>query len=86
MSFLFDPGPPKPLGHQKPHNMRCVPGLNGNGPDGETCRTCKHLVHTGHYGNYLKCGLCRSAWTHGPGTDIKASWPACEKWEKKETK
>ena len=30
---------------------------------------------------YRKCLLMRAHWTHGPGTDIKASYPACKHWE-----
>lgn len=56
----------------------------GTGPAGETCRSCKHYTHTvsGARNTFRKCGLMRSAWTHGPGTDIKAGSPACSKWER----
>src|SRR5258708_34516181 len=54
----------------------------GTGPAGETCKTCLHYTHGGS-GNrkFPKCGLMRPLWTHGPGTDIKASSPACAKFE-----
>lgn len=54
----------------------------GSGPAGETCRTCAH--YSGHRTNkiFRKCGLLRSVWTHGPGTDILARSPACARWEK----
>jgi hypothetical protein len=52
----------------------------GTGPAGETCKTCAHYTRVQHAKVYLKCGLMRSVWTNGPGTDIKASSPACEKW------
>lgn len=63
-----------------PEGRRCTPP--GRGPSGETCRTCRHKIATG-YGRrrYLKCGLVRRFWTHGAATDIRASWPACAKWE-----
>jgi len=63
---------PKPLGHAGPV---------GSGPDGETCKTCKHLCRVQYAKTYLKCGLLRKQWTHGPGTDIKAKDAACWKWE-----
>jgi hypothetical protein len=52
----------------------------GTGPDGETCGSCKHCVRAWN-GRYRKCGLLRSIWTGGPGTDIKARSAACSKWE-----
>lgn len=57
----------------------------GTGPEGETCKSCKHLVRveTGARRIYRKCGLQRHRWTHGPGTDIKASALACRCWEEK---
>jgi hypothetical protein len=60
----------------------------GTGPAGETCKTCAHYTHSrnseGRGRKFPKCGLMRRLWTHGPGTDIKASSPACRKWEAKE--
>lgn len=53
----------------------------GTGPDGETCKTCKHYVVKSMAKTYRKCGLMRLFWTSGPGTDIRASDPACKKWE-----
>lgn len=79
---LFDVGEPAPQGRHVPHNMRCVPGINGNGPIDETCGTCRHLVRK--RGRYKKCELTRDFWTNGAGTDIRARWPACEKWEPKQ--
>jgi hypothetical protein len=54
----------------------------GSGPAGETCKTCKHIVRLRYARVYRKCGLMRSFWTHGPGTDIEARSPACRRWEK----
>ena len=56
----------------------------GTGPAGETCKTCKHYTLRQFAKAYRKCGLMRQHWTGGPGTDIKASDPACKKWEKPE--
>jgi hypothetical protein len=67
----------------KPGKLRATPAKPGTGPEGETCKTCKHYCRV-HYHDkvYLKCGLMRAEWSHGPGTDIKASYPACKEWAK----
>ena len=85
---LFDVGerieplePAQNTGRKKPP---CTPAPVGSGP-AETCKTCKHKYQTSGTANrYLKCGLMRAVWTKGPGTDIKASWPACRMWESAE--
>lgn len=60
----------------------CTPFPLGTGPDGETCGSCRHRRRVGHHDQtYQKCGLVQSSWTHGRGSDIKASWLACKKWE-----
>jgi hypothetical protein len=63
---------PKPSGHAWPP---------GSGPEGRTCKECVHytLVHWDR--SYRKCKLARSKWTRGPGSDIRASDPACLKFE-----
>lgn len=53
----------------------------GTGPAGETCKTCAHLYRKALARTYLKCGLMQAAWTGGGKTDVKASAPACSKWE-----
>jgi hypothetical protein len=53
----------------------------GTGPQGETCKTCAHIVRGRRY---RKCALRRATWTHGYGTDILASAPACKKWQRPE--
>lgn len=59
-----------------------TPHRPGSGPAGQTCGTCKHLEHVEHHDkHYLKCGLMRALWSRGPGTDIRAKWPACRRWE-----
>jgi hypothetical protein len=79
---LFDAGPPLPKCQAIPHERRAVAGLNGRGPAGETCGGCLNCVRlVYHNKTYLKCGLVRHLWTHGPGSDIKASWPSCEQWQ-----
>jgi hypothetical protein len=55
----------------------------GTGPKGETCKTCEHYCRSNYHNVvYRKCALVK--WTHGPGTDIKASAPACAKWQPKD--
>ena len=57
----------------------------GTGPEGETCGSCAHIVRAGSSKRiYMKCGLMRAVWTHGPGTDIRARDLACGKWERPE--
>lgn len=51
----------------------------GTGPEGETCGTCKHACR---FRRYIKCGLNRSRWTGGYGTDIRAKDASCKFWEK----
>jgi len=53
----------------------------GSGPQGETCRGCEHYAV--RLERYRKCRLMRDEWTGGAATDIKASSPACAKWEAK---
>lgn len=66
--------------HPKPKGMHAAPA--GSGPARETCGSCAHLVRKRMATKtYLKCGLCRSSWTGGAGTDVKARDPACSKWQ-----
>lgn len=59
-----------------------TPHRPGTGPAGESCKTCRHLSPVEYHNkHYLKCGLMRALWSHGPGTDIRAKWPACRAWE-----
>lgn len=68
-----------PLQRRKVHAA-----MPGTGPNGKTCRGCKHYYRA-HYHDktWLKCNLMREHWTHGPGSDIKASDPACRMFEEK---
>lgn len=58
--------------------------MPGSGPQGETCKTCKHYTIRQMAGSFRKCGLMVRAWTNSYGTDILASSPACQRWEKPE--
>lgn len=49
--------------------------------NGKTCRSCQHLVRVSYGKTFYKCGLIRSQWTHGVGTDIRLKDPACDKFE-----
>lgn len=62
----------------RPNGYADVPG---HGPEGETCKTCRHIVRIRRSRVYFKCHLARAGWTHGTGTDILASSPACRLWE-----
>lgn len=67
---------------EKPLGQRCTPMPSGTGPEGETCGTCRFKVYRGNVaGRYLKCELTQEHWTGGGGSDIKARWLACGKWE-----
>jgi len=54
--------------------------LYGRGPEGARCGACRHLLRTGNANNtYLKCAL--GPRSHGPGTDWRARWPACGRFQ-----
>ena len=46
--------------------------------NGKTCGGCVHHKRREMNKVFHKCDLNE---THGPGTDIRVSWPACEKYE-----
>ena len=48
--------------------------------NGQTCATCAHHVVRRRNQVWHKCDL---SYSHGAGTDIRISWPACIKWEAK---
>lgn len=51
----------------------------GPGPEGKLCKYCSRLIRKQYANTYRKCGLRKN--TNGPGTDHKATWPACKKYE-----
>lgn len=53
----------------------------GTGPAGETCKSCRHIYRNRMAKTYLKCRLMQASWTGGVATDIRASAPACRRWE-----
>ena len=47
--------------------------------EGRQCKTCKHLTSHTRARTYYKC-LLRGV-TRGAGTDHRAGWPACGRYE-----
>ncbi len=56
------------------HPLNALP-LAGNG---HTCGDCIHRRYKQLAGRYPKCEL--GPITAGPGTDVRAWWPACRQW------
>ena len=51
----------------------CTPGT---GPAGKLCKHCRHFSRIEHHDKkYFKCAMVTE--TRGPGSDIRASSPAC---------
>lgn len=76
-----DDGQPWALSpHAKRPSQNPLRRIFGPGPEGATCRGCIHLWrHGGHANSYLKCDLRQL--THGPGSDHRAGWLACGRYE-----
>lgn len=51
----------------------------GPGPEGKICKNCTHFFRKQLSRVYRKCDLRKH--TNGPGSDHKANWPACGKYE-----
>ena len=70
-----------------PLKRRMTAGTCGRGPAGETCGSCAHACRLKHSSKtFIKCGLMKHHWTHGPGSDIRAGWAACEHWAREPAK
>lgn len=71
---------------RKPTEPKGYAAFPGTGPEGKTCRDCQHKHTMSNTGNksWIKCDLMRAAWTHGPGTDIRAGSPACRRFAPKQ--
>jgi hypothetical protein len=90
---LFDPGapilPPRPTSAEERRTARrralLAAGIHPTTkvklrtPAGETCSTCQHLAARRLGRTYYKCDTVEI--TGGPATDVRLSWPACERWE-----
>lgn len=73
---LFDA--PAPLSAHKRGNPMLA--VYGTGPEGTQCKDCEHFHWIKyHDGVYLKCDLRNM--THGAGSDHKARWHSCGKFE-----
>lgn len=60
------------------HPLTKLPLLVGTG---ETCGDCAHHRKIHHRtSSYHKCALAGA--THGPGTDLRVSWPACQRYQR----
>lgn len=71
-----------PPAAQAASRCRATPAPIGSGPAGQSCRSCSHYTRVRHHDQtFRKCELMRGDWTHGPGTDIKASYAACRLFE-----
>lgn len=60
-------------------NIRAMQARYGPGPEGVTCKNCVHLRRFRQGARWMKCGLSRI--TGGAGTDWRAGWPACGRYE-----
>ena len=64
--------------HALPFRIQQMLNIHGRMP-GKTCKTCAHLQRYKQSARWMKCDLTKI--TGGTGTDWKASWPACGKYE-----
>lgn len=73
-------------GKRKPTVLNGYAAPPGSGPEGETCKTCRFKHSMGSQSgskHFIKCDANEARWTHGEGSDIRASSPACRAWEKR---
>lgn len=71
-----------PSGPDYPERLRVMWRAYGR-TLGHQCGSCRYFLRYRRQGKvrWAKCGL--TAWTHGPGTDWQARWPACGQWAEK---
>lgn len=82
---LFGEIPAQNIENEKPRKTtrpKGYAGIPGTGPADKKCRHCAHyIITTIRSGRtFPKCGLMRHRWTHGRGSDIKVSSPACSRF------
>jgi hypothetical protein len=66
-----------------PMGKRLLTSFPTFGEPTATCGNCGHFKRVRNNSKiYSKCALIPE--THGPGTDIRRMWPACELWKEKE--
>ena len=47
------------------------------------CGECAHCFEHRTNRSYFKCERASGGLAHGPGSDVRVSWPACDLWEKR---
>lgn len=53
----------------------------GHPNHGTTCGHCVHAFRHMAAKGYWKCEKAAGGLTHGPASDVRVSWPACELWD-----
>lgn len=53
--------------------------VHGTGPEGKRCKHCTHFIIKQWGNRYFKCAFRGN--TNGPGTDHRANYPTCGKFE-----
>jgi hypothetical protein len=72
------------LGRKNPRkNVNPCLILLGAGPTEFKCKHCVHFYRKRYSKTYYKCELRGD--TNGPGTDHRANWPTCMRFEKNES-
>jgi hypothetical protein len=83
VKFAIPPTPEQQEWLLKQSMVPCEPNpcvrAFGKGPEGAICKQCKHLFRKRISKTYIKCDL--RTYTNGPGSDHKARWHACSKFE-----
>ncbi len=66
------------------HSVNPCIDAYGKGPEGTCCRTCVHLLRLEYHNKvYIKCELRKI--THGAGSDHRAKWDACKRYQEGES-
>lgn len=52
-------------------------------PDRPTCSSCASCFGYTAARTYYKCERAAGGLTHGPASDVRLSWPACDRYELK---
>lgn len=72
---------PEPVPELVPANPNPMVRTFGLYPKRNVCKECRHFIRFQPGKNiYFKCEL--RGVTHGPGTDHRAKWDACAKFER----
>lgn len=65
--------------HKKHLKINPMVRAQGKGPQEYKCKHCKFLFRKTYSKTYFKCSFRGD--TNGPGTDHKANWPTCGKFQ-----